>query len=415
MRILLHVIRKEFIQLRRDRKMIPMLIGAPLIQLLVFGFAANLDVRHVPMMVMDQDRTAASRALVERFVGSRYFDFAGEARAPEDIDRALVDGHAQIALVIRTGYGEAAASGHSPEVQLIADGSEANSAVLAMGYASVIISQVSAELVRERLRQLARPGPSSAEGSNSALEPGTPGSAGSRTPAGMTAAGGIGMARALPAAGRIELVPRAWYNPDLRSRWFYIPAILAMVLMLTTMVMPSMAVVREKEIGTLEQLIVTPVRPWQLLVGKLFPFAVIGLATTLLVTALSVLGFGVPLRGSLFLLVALTALFLLTTLGLGLLTSTLAKNQQQAMMASIFLLMVPMIYLSGLIFPIENMPPLIRLGTYGIPLRYYNTIIRGIFLKGVGLETLWPQALVLLAYGAGILGLAALRFRKRLD
>jgi ABC-2 type transport system permease protein len=160
---------------------------------------------------------------------------------------------------------------------------------------------------------------------------------------------------------------------------------------------------------------VTPVRSWQLIVGKLFPFAAIGLATTLLVTALSVLGFGVPSRGSLLLLMFLTALFLFSTLGLGLLASTLAKNQQQAMMASIFLLMMPMIYLSGLIFPIENMPRLIQIGTYGIPLRYYNTIIRGIFLKGVGLETLWPQAVVLLGYGLGILGLASVRFRKRLD
>jgi ABC-2 type transport system permease protein len=389
MRILLHVIRKEFIQLRRDRKMIPMLIGSPLIQLLVFGFAANLDVRHVPMAVMDRDGTAASRALVERFTGSRYFDYAGEARVPEEVDRALVGGKAQVALVIREGYGAAAASGDSPEVQLIADGSEANSAVLGMGYASVIVSEVSAELVGERLRLLAgrQSGPT----------------------------GSFASTGSLPTAGSVELVPRAWYNPDLRSRWFYIPAILAMVLMLTTMVMPSMAVVREKEIGTLEQLIVTPVRSWQLIVGKLFPFAVIGLATTLLVTALSVLGFGVPLRGSLLLLMFLTALFLLSTLGLGLLASTLARNQQQAMMASVFLLMVPMIYLSGLIFPIENMPVLIRLGTYGIPLRYYNTIIRGIFLKGVGLETLWPQAVVLLAYGLGILGLASARFRKRLD
>jgi ABC-2 type transport system permease protein len=391
MRVLLHVIRKEFIQLRRDRKMIPMLIGSPLIQLLVFGFAANLDVRHVPMVVMDRDHTAASRALVERFTGSRYFDYAGEARAPEEIDRALVGGMAQVALVIREGYGAAAASGGSPEVQLIVDGSEANSAVLGMGYASVIVSEVSAGLVGERLAALRGLG------------------------GGATLVTGVTATRSLPAAGRVELVPRAWYNPDLRSRWFYIPAILAMVLMLTTMVMPSMAVVREKEIGTLEQLIVTPVRPWQLIVGKLFPFAVIGLATTLLVTALSVFGFGVPLRGSLLLLVFLTALFLLSTLGLGLLASTLAGNQQQAMMASIFLLMMPMIYLSGLIFPIENMPRLIRIGTYGIPLRYYNTIIRGIFLKGVGLETLWPQAVVLLAYGLGILGLASMRFRKRLD
>jgi ABC-2 type transport system permease protein len=398
MRILLHIIRKEFIQLRRDRKMIPMLIGSPLIQLLVFGFAANLDVRHVPMMVMDRDHTSASRALVERFTGSRYFDYVGAARVGEEIDRALVGGKAQVALVIREGYGAAAASGGSPEVQLIADGSEANSAVLGMGYASVIVSEVSAGLVRERLQAL-----------------GGRGGGGGGASMGTTPITATTNARSFPSAGRVDLVPRAWYNPDLRSRWFYIPAILAMVLLLTTMVMPSMAVVREKEIGTLEQLIVTPVRSWQLIVGKLFPFAAIGLATTLLVTALSVLGFGVPLRGSLLLLMFLTALFLFSTLGLGLLASTLAKNQQQAMMASIFLLMMPMIYLSGLIFPIENMPRLIQLGTYGIPLRYYNTIIRGIFLKGVGLETLWPEAVVLLAYGLGILGLASARFRKRLD
>lgn len=420
MRILLHIIRKEFIQLRRDRKMIPMLIGSPLIQLLVFGFAANLDVRHVPMLVMDRDHTAASRALVERFTGSRYFDYAGAARVEQEIDRALVGGKAQVALVIREGYGAAAASGGSPDVQLIADGSEANSAVLGMSYASVIVSEVSAGLVRDRLRALGGRGGGGSGGSGSGAAT-TGASGGLGTPAaggatmGTTPIAAITDTRSFPSAGRVELVPRAWYNPDLRSRWFYIPAILAMVLLLTTMVMPSMAVVREKEIGTLEQLIVTPVRSWQLIVGKLFPFAAIGLATTLLVTALSVLGFGVPLRGSLLLLMFLTALFLFSTLGLGLLASTLAKNQQQAMMASIFLLMMPMIYLSGLIFPIENMPRLIQLGTYGIPLRYYNTIIRGIFLKGVGLETLWPEAVVLLAYGLAILGLASARFRKRLD
>ncbi len=396
MRVLLHVFRKELIQLRRDRKMIPMLVGSPLIQLLVFGFAANLDVRHVPMVVMDRDDSASSRALVQRFTGSRYFDYAGDARAPEEIDRALIAGSAQVALVIREGYGAAAASGEPPEVQLLVDGSEANSAVLGMSYAAVIVSEASAELVSRRLQALGRPG--SAEGG--------PKSA---------AAPGAGAIRPSSPVGRIDLAPRAWYNPDLRSRWFYIPAILAMVLLLTTMVMPSMAVVREKEIGTLEQLIVTPVRPWQLVVGKLCPFAVIGLATMLLVTALAVFGFGVPMHGSLLLLVFLTALFLLTTLGLGLLASTLARSQQQAMVASIFLLMVPMIYLSGLIFPIENMPYLIQLGTYAIPLRYYATILRGIFLKGAGLETLWPQAVVLLFYGLAILGLASWRFRKRLD
>jgi ABC-2 type transport system permease protein len=185
--------------------------------------------------------------------------------------------------------------------------------------------------------------------------------------------------------------------------------------MIMTMLLTAMGVVREKEIGTLEQVMVTPIRPWQLIVGKLAPFAAIGVLQVFVVTAVTVFGFGVPLRGSFLLLLGLTALFLLNTLGLGLLVSTLVSNQQQAMMAAAFMLMVPMIYLSGLIFPIENMPPLIQEATRIIPLRYYNNVIRGIFLKGSGLDVLWPEALVLLGMGVSILGVASLRFRKRLD
>ncbi len=213
----------------------------------------------------------------------------------------------------------------------------------------------------------------------------------------------------------IELVPRVFYNPDLKSRWFYLPAILAMVLMLTTMILPSMAVVREKEIGTLEQLSVTPVRPWQLIAGKLFPFAIIGFVDLILVSLLVVWVFGVPLRGSFALLACLTMLFLANTLGLGLLVSTLVRTQQQAMMTSVFVLMVPMIYLSGLIFPIENMPGPIQHATRAIPLRYYNDIIRGIFLRGSGIAVLWPDAVALAAFGALFVSLASFRFRKTLD
>jgi ABC-2 type transport system permease protein len=215
--------------------------------------------------------------------------------------------------------------------------------------------------------------------------------------------------------GRIELVPRVWYNPDLLSRWFYVPAVLAMVLMIMTMLLSAMAVVREKEIGTMEQLIVTPIRSWQLLVGKLFPFALIGFLQVFLVTGIAVWGFGVPLRGSFGLLLGLTMLFLLNTLGLGLLVSTIVRTQQQAMMTSAFVLMVPMIYLSGLIFPIENMPPAIQTVTYAVPLRYYANVIRGIFLRGSGLDVLWPEAVTLAATGAGVLAVASLRFRKRID
>jgi ABC-2 type transport system permease protein len=205
------------------------------------------------------------------------------------------------------------------------------------------------------------------------------------------------------------------YNPDLRSRWFYVPAVLAMILMIMTMLLSAMGVVREKELGTLEQLIVTPIRPWQLLVGKLTPFAVIGLVQMCLAAAVTVFGFGVPIRGSFLLLVGLTMLFILNTLGMGLLVSTLVQNQQQAMMGAVFGAMVPMLYLSGLIFPIENMPPAIQAVTYAIPLRYYAEIIRGVFLRGSGISVLWPEAVTLLLMGVATLTLAALRFRKRLD
>jgi ABC-2 type transport system permease protein len=388
MRILLHMVRKEFLQLRQDRRMIPMLIGAPLLQLVIFGFAANLDVAHIRMLLVDRDRTAASRELVDRFTSSRYFDLVGDTQNPVQIDHWLEQGRAQVALVIGEGYQRDLASGRTASVQMIADGTEANSAVVGLGYASIIISTKSGEVLRERLQEALRR-------------------------IGATTAAGT-----IPPQARIGstvLLPRILYNPDLRSRWFYVPAILAQVMMLMTMILPSMAVVREKEIGTLEQIIVTPIRPWQLMVGKLLPFALIGLADTLLVTGMAVFIFHLPLRGSLLLLLLLTLLFIQSTLGLGLLVSTVVRNQQQAMMASIFLLMLPMIYLSGLIFPIENMPKLIRYGTYGIPLRYYNIIIRGIFLKGSGLGTLWREALILLGYGVLILGAASRRFRKRLD
>jgi len=216
-------------------------------------------------------------------------------------------------------------------------------------------------------------------------------------------------------AGSIELVPRIWYNPELKSHWFYVPGIIAITLMLLTMITPSMAVVREKEVGTLEQISVTPVRAWQLILGKLLPFFVVGVLDLVLATAITLFVFGVPLRGSFAALFLLTLPFLLNTLGLGLLASTLARTQQQAMLISTFLLMLPQIYLSGLIFPIENMPHVIQLSTYAIPVRWYAIILRGVFLKGAGFAELWPQAAVLTVYGAAVLALASLRFRKSLD
>jgi ABC-2 type transport system permease protein len=381
-RVLWRIVVKEFLQLRQDRRMIPIIFVAPVLQLVLFGFAVNTDVTRVPTVLVDQDRTAASRALIDRFMRSGYFELVGVEDTASGIDHWLVSGHAQVALVIGPGYGEAVAGGGTPKVQLIADGSDSSPATVALGYGAGIVSAASREVMAERLREWV----------SQASEPG-----------------------ALSPPGFTRLVARVWYNPDLKSRWFYVPAVLAMILMIMTMLLSAMGVVREKEIGTMEQIMVTPIQAWQLIAGKLFPFAVIGLIQVCLVTAVAVFGFGVPLRGSFALLLALTQLFVLNTLGLGLLASTLVRTQQQAMMTAAFTMMLPMVYLSGLIFPIENMPTGIQYVTYAIPVRYYATIIRGIFLRGSGLDVLWPQALVLAAMGTSILALAALRFRKRLD
>jgi len=376
MRVLWHVIVKELLQLRQDRKMLPLIFVAPILQIVAFGYAVNTEVRDVPMVLVDQDRSPGSRDLVDRFVSSGYFTLIAVEDHPRDIDPWLVSGRGHVALVIGAGYGAAREGRETPaRVQVLADGSDSSASTQALGYASAIVNGAD----QEQLRALV----------------------------------GRVLGGALP--GRVDLVPRVYYNPDLKSRWFYVPAVLAMILMIMTMILSAMAVVREKEIGTLEQLMVTPVAPWQLLVGKLAPFAAIGTMQVFLVAGVAVFWFEVPLRGSFVLLLAITQLFLLNTLGLGLLVSTFARNQQQAMMAAAFLVMIPMIYLSGLIFPIENMPPAIQTITYAIPLRYYSNVIRGIFLKGAGLADLWRECVILAAMGTGILGVASLRFRKRLD
>jgi ABC-2 type transport system permease protein len=374
MHVLWRVIVKEFLQIRRDRKMIPVIFVAPVVQITVFGFAVNTDVRDVPTVLVDQDRSAASRDLVSRFEESGYFEVVGTEETAQAVDRWLVTSRAQMALVIAPGFGAAVASGRTAALQIVADGTDAASANVAIGYAGSLANEYGAQLLLA-----------------------------SRRASGATR------------AGQLTLVPRVFYNPDLKSRWFYVPAVLALILMVMTLLLSAMGVVREKEIGTMEQIIVTPIRPWQLLVGKLAPFALIGLFQMAVATAVTVFGFGVPLRGSFALLGGLTFLFILTNLGLGLLVSTLVENQQQAMMGAVLGGMVPMIYLSGLIFPIENMPPAIQLVTYAIPLRYYAEIIRGVFLRGSGLDVLWPEAAILLAMGIAILAVASMRFRKRLD
>ena len=376
MRRIRHLVRKEFQQLRRDRRMLPIVFIAPVLQLLLLGYAANLDVRDIPTVLCDLDRSLQSRRLASDFFQSGYFSLQSAMDQIERVDPIINHGKAALAIVIPKGFGKSIVSGEQAKLQVIADGSESASAIIGLNYASMIVNRYAAELIVERVQK-----------------------------------------SGLLSFSLSEISPQAriWYNPELKSRNFMVPGILALLLMVMTMMLTSLAIVKEKELGTLEQLIVTPIKPFQLILGKLFPFVIIGFIDILLVLLVAAFLFGIPVKGSVLLLFALSGVFLLTTLGLGLLVSTVSGNQQQAMMSSVFFVMLPMIFLSGFIFPIENMPGLIQYLTYLIPLRYYFVIIRGLFLKGVGLSELWNEALILFTYGMLILGISVLRFHKRLE
>jgi ABC-2 type transport system permease protein len=365
-----HLIRKEFIELGRDPRLFGIVIMAPIIQLTMLGYAATTDVRNVPFVVLDRDVSTESRELVVRFTASQYFVLREMLTSPADIERHLNGGSAAMALTIPADYGERVRAGLPVAVQVVADGSDANSTNVALGYAGALVTGYGRELA---------------------------------------ARAGAG-----PETALISLQARVWFNPELESADFMIPGILALLLLVVTTNLSSMAIVREKELGTLEQLNVTPLARWELILGKLLPYAAIGLVDVVLVLGVAIFWFQVPVRGSIPLLVAMSAVYLLSTLGLGLFISTIARTQQQAMMTASFFFLLPMVFLSGFVFPIENMPAIVQPFTLLIPLRYFLVILRGIFLKGVGLETLWPQALALLAWGVGILTLATLRSSKRL-
>jgi ABC-2 type transport system permease protein len=372
----LSIIRKEFAQMRRDRRMAFILLASPVFQLLLFGYAANLDVRDIPLAVCDLDGSPAGREIVAAFAHSGSFELTARAGRTDEVNALLDNGRAALALVIPRGFGADVRAERPASLQLIVDGTESRSALIGLGYAGMIAGRASQHLLLETLDR--------------------------RLPAGAFD----------PAP--VEPAVRVWYNPELRSRLFMVPGVLAMILLMMTMLLTSMAVVREKETGTLEQLIVTPVRAWQLLLGKLLPFVLVGLADASLILAVATLWFRVPLRGSVPLLYALSLVFMLSTLGLGLLISTVSRNQQQAMLTSAFAMM-PMFLLSGFAFPIENMPRVIQAVTYAIPLRYYMVVIRGIFLKGVGLPALWDEALAMLGLGAALMALSVVRFKKKID
>ena len=367
---IVHLMRKEFLELRQEPRLFGIVIIAPLVQLTMLGYAATTDVRDVPVVVVDQDRSAASRDLIARFDVSDNFTIIDTVSASSEIDAYLDSGRAWMALLVPADYGERVRTGRPAVVQVVADGTDANSTNVALGYAGALITRYGLELAAQAGRASAAP--------------------------------------------LVDADIRVWFNPGLESRDFMIPGILALVLLVVTTTLSSMAIVREKELGTLEQLNVTPLARWELIAGKLVPYAVLGMVDVLLVVAVAVGWFEVPLRGSFALLLLMCLVYLLTALGLGLFVSTVSRTQQQAMMTTAFFFLVPMIFLSGFVFPIENMPEVIQPVTYLVPLRYFLVILRGIFLKGVGMSVLWPDALALFGWGVGILVLATLRSTKRL-
>ncbi|HEX7152126.1 MAG TPA: ABC transporter permease [Thermoanaerobaculia bacterium] len=362
-----HMLIKEFIQLRRDPRMRAVIFVVPVLQTIVFGYAVTTDVRHVKTVLIDHDRSTSSRELVARFTGSGLFDVVAQVEDVDDAQKLVDREEASTVIRIEHGFDADLRAGRMPAVQLIVDGTDSNTAAMVLNYATRIVTTFDP---RARVNPF-----------------------GARAPA--------------------PLATRAWFNPNLESRNFYVPGVIALLVALITLLLSSMAVVREKEIGTIEQIIVTPITQPEFILGKTAPFVVIAYIDVLLVTAVAVFWFDIAIRGSLLLLFGGTALFILSTIAVGLVISTISTTQQQAMMTTFFYFL-PAVLLSGFLFPITNMPRVIQWLTFLNPLRYFLVIVRGIFLKGSGFAILWPQFAALLVLGTATLLFASTRFRKTL-
>lgn len=366
-----HMIKKEFIQVFRNPKMRAIVLVMPLVQSMVFGYAVTTDVKQVATAVYDQAQTPESRDLVDRFIHSGYFTVKAVVKSDREMDE-LID-YGKVAAVIRipADFSGNVASGRTAAAQIIVDGTDSNTAGVVLSYAGNIIRNDALELLRKQ-------------------------------------AGGPGRG-----PGGVNLQARAWFNENLTSRNFYVPGVIAVIVMLVTLLLTSMSVVREKELGTMEQIVVTPITPAEFILGKTMPSIILGFVNMIFVTLISVFWFDIPVRGSITTLFVANGFYLMTTIGIGLVISTISDTQQQAMMSTFFFYL-PAVLLSGFMFPIANMPEVVQFFTYFNPLRYFLVIIRGIFLKGVGVAILWPQILALLVLGSLVLALAVKRFRKTL-
>jgi drug efflux transport system permease protein len=376
MNIIRKIIVKEFLQLKRDRRLFSIIFIAPVIQLVLLGYAANLDINNVKTVVYDQDKTVTSRDFIEKFQSSGYFSVDHYADNYEQITKLIDKGTDLWALVIPKDFEKKLERGQQVNVQALFDGSDGNKASIAFGYVTGVVSSYSQKILLDAQNK---------------------------------------SGRKMQLAASVDPEIRVWYNPDLKTRVFMLPGIMGLILTIITTTLMSMAIVKEREIGTLEQIIVTPIKSWQLIIGKTIPFIVFGFIDVLVVMAVMVFWFGIGVRGDFFFLIVASFIYILSSLGLGLFISTISKTQQQAMMVAMFGILLPMNFLSGFAFPIENMPGWIQTVTYLIPLRYYITILRGVILKGDGFLQLIPETMALLGIGILILAASSLRFRKRLE
>ena len=365
---------KELIQVLRDKRMRITLILPPIFQLIIFGYAANLDVKHIRTAVRDLDQSVDSRDLIARFGSSKYFDVVSFPQTPREVEDLIKKGEITLSMEIPSGFSRKLKKGDTAVIQIILDGTDSNTAMIALGYVGQILSNYSTAVLVKRLNQ----------------------------------AGMIGFEEA-----GVELHQRTWFNPNFESRLFYIPGVIASIAFLIPIILTAQAIVREREIGTLEQIMVTPIRSWELMMGKTLPFALIGLLDVIMIALIGVFWFEVPLQGNPLVLLLGSILFLMSSVGVGLFISTISSTQQQAQI-SVFFFNIPAFTLSGFAFPIENMPAWIQYLTYVNPLRYFLVIIRSVFLKGIGLDILWPQMLALAILGGLMILLSSLRFQKRL-
>jgi len=376
MKSILHFIKKEFLQFKRDPRMYSLILFSPVIQLTLFGLAANLDVDKVRTIIYDQDRSVTSRNYIERFTSSGYFYVEEYVDSYKEVTKEINYGTSLLALVIPPDFEKKINRRETAKVQVILNGSDGNSANIAAGYIQSITASFSKNILMDLMHR-----------------------------------SGI---RNSP-AGTLSAEVRVWYNPALKTRNFMVPGIVGLLLSIVTLILTSLAIVKEKEIGTLEQLIVTPLKPYQIIIGKLVPFVILGFFAVVIILASMRFVFDISTKGNLFFLFISSFIYILSTLGLGLFVSTISKTQQQAMMIAIFTVMMPMIFLSGFAFPIESMPQIIQYISYIIPLRYFINILRGVMIKGIGFNELWLDATILLVMGVLILALSSIRFKKRLE